>query len=73
MAEQFFNAKLVTEVLQIGVLIGEVEWSVTSSCEGVKREAIEKAVARIMGAEEGEGMSSMGNEFFNDKNETFNP
>ncbi|KAI3525429.1 hypothetical protein L1887_04210 [Cichorium endivia] len=56
MAEQFYNAKLVTEVLQIGVPIGDVEWSATSSCEGVNREAIQKAVARVMGAEEGEGM-----------------
>ncbi|KAI3774718.1 hypothetical protein L1987_49278 [Smallanthus sonchifolius] len=49
MAEQFFNAKLVTEVLQIGVSIGDVEWSVDLTCDGVKREAIGRAVARVEG------------------------
>ncbi|KAL4591654.1 hypothetical protein LXL04_004624 [Taraxacum kok-saghyz] len=40
----------------IGVSIGDVEWSATSSCDGVKREAVEKAVARVMGGEEGDEM-----------------
>ncbi|KAK1417512.1 hypothetical protein QVD17_26641 [Tagetes erecta] len=53
MAEQFYNAKLVTDVLQIGVSIGDVEWSAESTCEGVKRDAIERAVAKVMGVEEG--------------------
>ncbi|KAL4588696.1 hypothetical protein LXL04_001591 [Taraxacum kok-saghyz] len=56
MAEQFYNAKLVTDVLRIGVSIGDVEWSATSSCDGVKREAVEKAVVRVMGGEEGDEM-----------------
>ncbi|KAJ9538249.1 hypothetical protein OSB04_030982 [Centaurea solstitialis] len=56
MAEQFHNAKLVTDVLEIGVSIGDLEWSATASCDGVKREAVEKAVAKVMGAEEGEKM-----------------
>ncbi|KAK1417513.1 hypothetical protein QVD17_26642 [Tagetes erecta] len=56
MAEQFYNAKLVTDVLQIGVSIGDVEWSAASTCDGVKREVIESAVARVMGVEEGEDM-----------------
>ncbi|KAL4588697.1 hypothetical protein LXL04_001592 [Taraxacum kok-saghyz] len=56
MAEQFYNAKLVTDVLRIGVSIGDVEWSATSSCDGVKREAVEKAVVRLMGGEEGDEM-----------------
>ncbi|XP_023729717.1 scopoletin glucosyltransferase [Lactuca sativa] len=56
MAEQFYNAKLVTDVLKIGVSIGDVEWSATASCDGVERVAIEKAVARVMGGEEGDEM-----------------
>ncbi|PWA47365.1 scopoletin glucosyltransferase [Artemisia annua] len=56
MAEQFFNAKLVTDVFGIGVPIGDVEWSATSRCEGVKGETIANAVARLMGAEEGQEM-----------------
>ncbi|KAL4588695.1 hypothetical protein LXL04_001590 [Taraxacum kok-saghyz] len=56
MAEQFYNAKLVTDVLGIGVSIGDVGWSATSSCDGVKREAVEKAVVRLMGGEEGDEM-----------------
>ncbi|KVH93295.1 UDP-glucuronosyl/UDP-glucosyltransferase, partial [Cynara cardunculus var. scolymus] len=56
MAEQFYNAKLVTDILQIGVSIGDTEWSATASCDGVKREAVEKVVAKVMSAEEGEEM-----------------
>ena len=56
MGEQFFNAKLVTDVLGIGISIGDVEWSATSRCEGVKRETIANAVARLMGTEEGQEM-----------------
>ncbi|KAL4591655.1 hypothetical protein LXL04_004625 [Taraxacum kok-saghyz] len=55
-AEQFYNAKLVTDVLRIGVSIGDVEWSANSSCDGVKRGAVEKVVARVMGSEEGDEM-----------------
>ncbi|KAI3716022.1 hypothetical protein L6452_23064 [Arctium lappa] len=55
-AEQFYNAKLVTDILQIGVSIGDVEWSAGSSCDGVDRETVEKAVARVMDAIEGEEM-----------------
>ncbi|KAI9182162.1 hypothetical protein LWI28_022682 [Acer negundo] len=45
-AEQFYNEKLVTEVLKIGVSVGVQQWS---RLEGdfVKREAIEKAVKEI--------------------------
>ncbi|KAK9071138.1 hypothetical protein SSX86_009706 [Deinandra increscens subsp. villosa] len=55
-AEQFYNAKLVTDVLRIGVLIGDVEWSAHSTCEGVKREVIERVVERVMSVEEGGDM-----------------
>ncbi|PWA95708.1 scopoletin glucosyltransferase [Artemisia annua] len=40
----------------IGVSIGDVEWSATSRCEGVKGETIANAVARLMGTEEGQEM-----------------
>ncbi|XP_076949083.1 scopoletin glucosyltransferase-like [Bidens hawaiensis] len=56
MAEQFYNAKLVTDVLRIGVSIGDVEWSPVSMCDGVKRVSIERAVATVMGAQEGDAM-----------------
>ncbi|KAK9071137.1 hypothetical protein SSX86_009705 [Deinandra increscens subsp. villosa] len=56
MAEQFYNAKLVTDVLRIGVSIGDVEWSADSACEGVKREVIERAVERVMSVKEGGDM-----------------
>ncbi|GKC73554.1 scopoletin glucosyltransferase-like protein, partial [Tanacetum coccineum] len=56
MAEQFFNAKLVTDVLEIGVSIGDVEWSATSTCEGVKRETIANVMAWLMDMEGGQEM-----------------
>ncbi|KAI7728497.1 hypothetical protein M8C21_016544 [Ambrosia artemisiifolia] len=56
MAKKFYNAKLVTNVLQIGVSIGDVEWSAASTCDGVKQEEIERAVARVMDVEDGEDM-----------------
>ncbi|XP_059314003.1 scopoletin glucosyltransferase-like [Lycium ferocissimum] len=46
-AEQFFNEKLVTEVLRNGVGVGSVQWQATA-CEGVKREEIAKAIRRVM-------------------------
>ncbi|KAJ0744161.1 putative flavanone 7-O-beta-glucosyltransferase [Helianthus annuus] len=55
-AEQFYNAKLVTDVLQIGVSIGDVEWSAASMFDGVKQEMIERAVATVMGVKEGDAM-----------------
>ncbi|KAH7833158.1 hypothetical protein Vadar_003571 [Vaccinium darrowii] len=53
-AEQFFNEKLVTEILRIGVSVGNLKWSRTAG--GVKREEIGKAVRRVMVGEEGEEM-----------------
>ncbi|CAL0331309.1 unnamed protein product [Lupinus luteus] len=47
-AEQFYNEKLVTDVLKIGVPIG------VKSEGDVRRDAIENAVIRIMMGEEGE-------------------
>ncbi|KAL9141485.1 hypothetical protein ABFS82_14G107300 [Erythranthe guttata] len=46
-AEQFFNEKLVTEVLGIGVSIGNTKWERVSS-GGVTAEAVAKAVEAVM-------------------------
>ncbi|KAL8474659.1 hypothetical protein ACS0TY_031198 [Phlomoides rotata] len=43
-AEQFYNEKLVTEVLRTGVSVGNKKWQKVAS-EGVGWEAVEKAVA----------------------------
>ena len=55
-AEQFYNEKLVTEILRVGVGVGAKKWKRTAS--GVTREAIAKAVRRVMVGEEAEEMRS---------------
>ncbi|KAL1534596.1 scopoletin glucosyltransferase-like [Salvia divinorum] len=53
-AEQFFNEKLVTEVLGTGVSVGNKRWILRES-EGVERDAVARAVEEAMvggGAEE---------------------
>ncbi|XP_061367899.1 scopoletin glucosyltransferase-like [Gastrolobium bilobum] len=50
-AEQFFNEKLVTEVLKIGVPVGVKKW-VRLVGDSTKWEEVEKAVKRIMTGEE---------------------
>ena len=56
-AEQFYNEKLVTQVLKVGVDVGVRRWiRVVGDC--IKRDAIEKAVKRIMVGEETDGMRS---------------
>ncbi|GFP84593.1 scopoletin glucosyltransferase [Phtheirospermum japonicum] len=54
-AEQFYNEKMVTEVLGTGVSVGNKKWEKVGSegvprraSEGVLREAVKKAVRRIM-------------------------
>ncbi|KAL0311394.1 UNVERIFIED_CONTAM: Scopoletin glucosyltransferase [Sesamum angustifolium] len=47
-AEQFYNEKLVTEVLRTGVPVGSKKWQSVAS-EGVPREAVTNAVLRVMG------------------------
>lgn len=54
-AEQFYNEKLVTQILRIGVEVGAQKWERLAG-DFVKKEALEKAVSRIMGGEEVEGM-----------------
>ncbi|KAK4340213.1 hypothetical protein RND71_041675 [Anisodus tanguticus] len=53
-AEQFYNEKLVTEVMRTGAGVGSVQWK-RSASEGVKKEAIAKAIKRVMVSEEAEG------------------
>ena len=53
--EQFFNEKLVAEILKIGVPVGAKKWAAGVG-DTVKWEAVEKAVKRIMIGEEAEEM-----------------
>ncbi|MED6132865.1 Anthocyanidin 3-O-glucosyltransferase 7 [Stylosanthes scabra] len=53
-AEQFYNEKLVSEVLGIGVPVGAKKWLRTG--DSVKWEAVEKALKKIMVGEEVEEM-----------------
>ncbi|XP_059447526.1 scopoletin glucosyltransferase-like isoform X1 [Corylus avellana] len=60
-AEQFFNEKLVTQVLKIGVEVGAQRWIdvIAEVVENsINKEAMEKAVKRIMVGEEAEKMRS---------------
>ncbi|MED6132863.1 hypothetical protein PIB30_022776 [Stylosanthes scabra] len=54
-AEQFYNEKLVTEVLGVGVPVGAKKW-LRSTGDSVKWEAVEKALKKIMVGEEVEEM-----------------
>ncbi|OAY45582.1 scopoletin glucosyltransferase [Manihot esculenta] len=54
-AEQFYNEKLVTQILRIGVAVGAQQWASTVG-DSVKKEAIKKAVEHIMASEETEEM-----------------
>ncbi|KAL3614235.1 hypothetical protein CASFOL_042309 [Castilleja foliolosa] len=50
-AEQFYNEKIVTEILGTGVSVGNKKW-VPMASEGVSREAVETTVRRAMGSGE---------------------
>ncbi|XP_057440713.1 probable UDP-glucosyl transferase 73B6 [Lotus japonicus] len=52
-AEQFYNEKLVTEVLQIGVPVGAKKWGPLEE-DRVKWDEVEKALRKIMEGEEAE-------------------
>ena len=54
-AEQFYNEKLVTQVLRIGVEVGAKKWERLVG-DFVKSEALEKAVRLVMEGDEVEGM-----------------
>ncbi|MED6197101.1 hypothetical protein PIB30_053541 [Stylosanthes scabra] len=59
-AEQFYNEKLVSEVLKIGVAVGVKKWARVVG-DHVKWEAVEKAVRKIMVGEEAEEMRKRSN------------
>ena len=56
-AEQFYNEKLVAKVLRIGTEVGARKWKRLVG-DFVRREAIDKAVRRVMEGEEAEEMRS---------------
>jgi UDP:flavonoid glycosyltransferase YjiC (YdhE family) len=56
-AEQFYNEKLVTDVLKTGVGVGVKEWLRVHG-DHVKSEAVEKTITQIMVGEEAEEMRS---------------
>ncbi|PON33629.1 UDP-glucuronosyl/UDP-glucosyltransferase [Parasponia andersonii] len=60
-AEQFYNEKFVTQLLGIGVCVGAGKWARFVG-DSVKKEAIEKAVTRLMEGEEAEEMRSRARE-----------
>ncbi|KAK4739977.1 hypothetical protein R3W88_003674 [Solanum pinnatisectum] len=56
-AEQFFNEKLLVEILKIGVPVGAQAWSNrTDSTVPINREDIERAVTKVMVGQEAEEM-----------------
>ncbi|KAJ4716280.1 Glycosyltransferase [Melia azedarach] len=61
-AEQFYNEKLVTEVLKIGVAVGIQKWSRIAG-DLVNKETIEKVVKDIMVGEKAEEMRSRAKAF----------
>ncbi|KAL0559713.1 hypothetical protein IC582_000080 [Cucumis melo] len=60
-AEQFYNEKLVTEVLKTGVGVGVQKWA-PGVGDFIESEAVEKAIRRIM-EKEGEEMRKRATEF----------
>lgn len=56
-AEQFYNEKVVTQILGIGVIIGNQKWARLVG-DFVKRETIAKAVNQILEGKEAEEMRS---------------
>ncbi|KAK1358904.1 Glycosyltransferase [Heracleum sosnowskyi] len=51
-AEQFYNEKLITDVLRIGVSVGAKEWVAGTGGGNIKRDAVETAVRSIIVGEE---------------------
>ncbi|KAG5526437.1 hypothetical protein RHGRI_032641 [Rhododendron griersonianum] len=62
-ADQFYNEKLVTEILRIGVSIGALKWKFFTASGVVMREKIGKAVRRVMVGEDAEEMMNRAKEF----------
>ncbi|KAK7362600.1 hypothetical protein VNO77_04717 [Canavalia gladiata] len=61
-AEQFYNAKFLTDIVKIGVSVGVQTWIGMMGRESVKKEVIEKAVKRVMVGEEAEEMRNRAQE-----------
>ncbi|XP_065869965.1 probable UDP-glucosyl transferase 73B6 [Euphorbia lathyris] len=61
-AEQFYNEKLVTEVLRIGIPVGAKKWA-RKVGDSVKKEAITKAVRQLMVGDEAEEMKCRANKY----------
>ncbi|EXC17293.1 UDP-glucose flavonoid 3-O-glucosyltransferase 7 [Morus notabilis] len=57
MADQFYNEKLVVQILRIGVGVGAKKWARFVG-DNVRREALEKALNQLMEGEEAEKMRS---------------
>nr|XP_023874125.1 scopoletin glucosyltransferase-like isoform X2 [Quercus suber] len=57
-SEQFYNEKLITQVLKIGISVGAQQW--TWVVDGIKREAIEKAMRQILVGEEAARAKALG-------------
>lgn len=53
-AEQFYNEKLITEILRIGVAVGSKEWVAVTGSGDIKRDAVEKAVRSVMEGKDAE-------------------
>ncbi|KAK1358902.1 UDP-glycosyltransferase 73B4 [Heracleum sosnowskyi] len=53
-AEQFYNEKLITDVLRIGVAVGAKEWVIGTGGGNIKSDAVETAVRSIITGEEAE-------------------
>ncbi|XP_014507199.2 scopoletin glucosyltransferase [Vigna radiata var. radiata] len=53
-AEQFYNAKFLTDIVKTGVSVGVQTWIGLMGGEPVKKEVIEKALKRIMVGDEAE-------------------
>ncbi|XP_065871503.1 probable UDP-glucosyl transferase 73B6 [Euphorbia lathyris] len=54
-AEQFYNEKLLTEILKIGVSVGVEQWSKIGG-DSIKSETVKMAVNKIMEGEEADAM-----------------
>ncbi|OMO74052.1 UDP-glucuronosyl/UDP-glucosyltransferase [Corchorus capsularis] len=61
-SEQYYNEKLLTQVLRIGIPVGAQKWARLVG-DFVKREAIEKAVKEIMVGDRAEEIRSRAKEF----------
>nr|POF08296.1 scopoletin glucosyltransferase [Quercus suber] len=57
-SEQFYNEKLITQVLKTGISVGAQQW--TRVVDGIKSEAIERAMRQILVGEEAARAKALG-------------